>query len=205
MAVGTSREAWWTNPPPNIKIAATAIVEDGAELGEGTVVWHWALVRSGAVLGKNVSVGSKAEIGPACLIGDGCRIGAMAQIHQPAEVGRDVFIGPGAFLGNDRGPMVGKEWEPQPVIVGNEAVIGAQAVVMGGVTIGEGAVAGMGCVVREDVLPGVVVVPGENGHLRVIGQRPKHMEGTEFEHWAPYIPGDVCTWPGCTEIAEVNG
>ena len=182
------------------RISSTAIVEPGVRLGTDVVVWHWVHLRGPSEVGEGVSFGSASHMGPNCRIGRGTRIGIAAQIHEPAVIGARVFIGPNAFLGNDRTPMVGKDWQPQAVVVGDDAVIGAGAFIMGGVTIGAGAVVGMGTVVLWDVEPGQVVVQGAgHGELRVVRMRQMHGVGTAFEHWGPVGNDEACWWHGCEE------
>ena len=182
------------------RISSTAIVEPGVRLGTDVVVWHWVHLRGPSEVGEGVSFGSASHMGPNCRIGRGTRIGIAAQIHEPAVIGARVFIGPNAFLGNDRTPMVGKDWKAQPVVVGDDAVIGAGAKIMGGVTIGAGAVIGMGTVVIRDVPAGEVVVQGpSHGDLRVLRRRPMHGVGTAFEHWGPVGEGEKCWWHDCKE------
>lgn len=158
-------------------------------LGDQVQVWNWTHIRSGASIGHGVVIGEMVHIGPRVRVGYCSRIGNKADIHEPAEIGHHVFIGPMAFIGNDRTPNVCKPYTPQPVKIGDYAIIGAAAKIMGGVEIGEGAVVGMGAVVLQDVAPGEIVVGNPARFLR---HRNKHGVGTVWEHWAPLSPEDIC-------------
>jgi len=181
-------------------ISYCAVVDPSATVPETCDVWHHAYVREDAVLGEGVVLGHGAHVGPGVSIGNCTHVGNMAQLHDPAEVGSYVFIGPQAFLSNDPTPMVGKQWTARGVTIGDHAVIGAGAMILGGVTIGEGAVLGMGCMVIRDVEPGKIVV---GNPARVIRDRDKHMVGTAFEHWAPLGEEDGCPW--CAQFNERAG
>lgn len=172
-------------------IAPTAIIEDDVEIGEGSRVWHWALVRRGARIGRNCVIGSRAEIGPGVVIGDGSHIGADAQIHYPARIGQRVHILPNAFLSNDRYPDLCSEFRAQAVVVGDDAVICEGVSIVGGVTVGAGAVCCMKALVTKDVPPGAIV-RGEGTAAVVKGQRAMHWPGTAVEHYGPLEPGKHC-------------
>lgn len=138
-----------------------ADVEPGAKLGLGVMVWRWAHVRAGAVIGDNTVIGAGAYIGPEARIGHSCKIENVAQIFGPAVIGDNVFIGPGAVLANDRHPRAAGPWTPSSssiITLQKGCSIGANAVIMAGVDIGQGAVVGAGAVVVEDVPDGVIVV-----------------------------------------------
>ena len=121
-----------TEQPP--EVAASAVVEQGAQIGAGTVIEHGSLIRAGA------------RIGP------GCRIGPFALIDA-AILERDVVVGPGAVVGQARRP--GGDDPIAQLRSGSE--IGAHATVLAGVHIGEGAVVGAGAVATGDVGPAVRV------------------------------------------------
>ena len=142
-----------------------------ATLGEGCHVWQFASVVRGAVLGENVTVAS-------CAIVDGAHVGAGsiichgASVHPGVHIGRDVFVGPGTTICNDSWPRAHKNgWEvpSQPVVIIRDgASIGANCVVLPGVTIGEGAMIAAGTTVSRDVDPHCLM--GPSGHQGPIGR-----------------------------------
>ena len=85
-------------------IHETAIVEEGAQLGEGTRVWHFAHVRKGAKIGKNGNIGKDVYIDMNVVIGDNCKIQNFASLYHGLTVGNDVFIGPHVCFTNDLYP-----------------------------------------------------------------------------------------------------
>ena len=139
-----------------------AHVDDGCELGHGSYVWQFASVTRGARIGRNCSIASCAIVDGA-EVGDDCRIGHGASIHPGSRLGSGVFIGPGVVLCNDLFPSVAKigfdanrllSGELVTVRIEDLASIGANAVIMPGVTIGEGAFVAAGAVVRRDLPAG---------------------------------------------------
>ena len=174
-----------------------AIVERGVVMGHDCCVWNYARLREGVRLGNQVSVGDGAHLGPGVTVGHGTRIGNYAQVHHPAEVGCYMFIGPGALLSNDCYPAVGTRWNPQPVIVHDDAVIGCEAMILGGVEVGRGAVVGLGAVVTRDVPPGHIVYGNPAKMHRI---REQHYPGTALEHFGPYSPGEPAWCPVCERL-----
>ncbi len=185
LALGQTME-----PKPYTLRGLYSIIEEGAEVGEGTVIWHYTLIRAGAKVGANCVIGSRVEIGPGAKVGEGTHVGAGCQIHHPAKVGKRVFLAPNVFLSNDKYPAINKQFEPQGVTIEDDAIISAGALIVGGVTIGRGAFVTMGAVVTKDVGCGEMVrgIPA-----RVYARRQPHYPGTAVEHWGPLCPEDHCT------------
>lgn len=154
----------------------TATVEDGAVLGEGTRVWHYAQVRKGARLGKNCVVGKSAFIDLEVTLGDGCKVQNFATLYHGLTVGNDVFIGPSATFTNDRVPRAfNKDWTLSRTRVEDGASVGANATV-NPVTIGRYAMVASGAVVTKDVPPHALVMGNPariRGFVCVCGKRLK--------------------------------
>jgi UDP-2-acetamido-3-amino-2,3-dideoxy-glucuronate N-acetyltransferase len=142
------------------RIYPTADVDQRAEIGPRTVIWHLAQVRESARLGAQCIIGRGAYVGPGVVIGDRVKLQNYALVYEPARLEDDVFIGPAAVLTNDVYPrstdLTGKlkrpaDWNALGVNVRHGASIGARAVIVAGVTIGRWALVGAGAVVTRDV------------------------------------------------------
>lgn len=107
--------------------------------------------------GKGTTIGSFSDIGDV-EIGTNCKIQCHVSIPTGWKIGNNVFIGPKATFCNDKNPRAVGEWKIEGGTVGDNASIGAAAVILSGVNIGNGAVIGAGAVVLKDVEPGVTVV-----------------------------------------------
>jgi len=134
-------------------IHESAYIEDGAEIGEGTRIWHFVHVRKGAKIGKNCNIGKDVYIDINVEVGDNCKIQNFATLYQGLKVGNDVFIGPHVCFTNDIYPRsaIWDEERLEKTIVRNGASIGANSTIIAGVTIGKYAMVGAGSVVTKDV------------------------------------------------------
>lgn len=177
---------------PEVRVANYTIIDAGAQIGEGTAVWNWVHIREEARIGPNCSIGDMVHIGPACRLGHSVRVGNGTQIHHPAIIGDRAWIAPAVFLSNDARPNPGVPFSPQPVCVGDGAIIGAQCEVRGGVSIGAQAAVGMGSTVTRDVPPGALAY----GVAAAVKRgREEHWPGTAWAHYGPLDPEQHC--PDC--------
>lgn len=149
------------------KILPSADVDDRAQIGDGTSIWHLAQVREDAVIGRDCIIGRGAYIGTGVRLGNNCKVQNFALVYEPAELGEGVFVGPAVVLTNDVYPRSitpagelkrGDDWEAEGIRVGDGAAIGARAVIVAGVTIGAWSLVGAGAVVTKDVKPHALVV-----------------------------------------------
>ena len=134
------------------EVHPTAIVEDGARLGDGVRIWHWVHVRAGAVIGDGTSIGQGCYVG-AVAIGRGCRIQNHVSIYDGVTLDDDVFLGPSCVFTNVVHPRahVSRKHAYAATRVGRGATIGANATIVCGIAIGEYAMIGAGAVVTRDV------------------------------------------------------
>ncbi len=136
-----------------------ADIHHSVSLGEGTVVWSFAVVCSGVSTGTNCAIGSGVYVGKYVKMGDNVRIQDKAHITDRMLIGNNVFIGPCAVTMNDRNPRVNNpHYKVEPPIVEDDVTIGAGAVILPGVKLGRGCVVGAGAVVTKDVAPWTTVV-----------------------------------------------
>ena len=127
-------------------IHPTAVVDEGAQIGEGTKVWHFSHVEGTARIGEKCST----------VIGNGCKLQNNVSIYEGVTLGNGVFCGPSCVFTNDLTPRAlfpkGHEnFVPTPVEDG--ASIGANAPIVCGHRIGRCAMIGAGAVVTTDVPP----------------------------------------------------
>lgn len=142
---------WWAH--------VTAVIEDGADIGAGTRVWHHAHVRSGARVGARCNLGKNVYIDDGAALGDGVKVQNNVSVYAGVVIGDDVFVGPSCVFTNDRYPRAfATDWEIVPTHVARGASLGANATIVCGVTIGELAMVGSGAVVTHDVAAHQLVV-----------------------------------------------
>jgi UDP-2-acetamido-3-amino-2,3-dideoxy-glucuronate N-acetyltransferase len=146
---------------PTASFAQPCVIS-AATIGARTMVWQFASVIRGARIGADCSIGAGAMI-DGVHIGDRCLIGTNAVIGGYFEIGNDVFIGPNVAFSNDRWPSTDKdgfdlEWlrENASIRVHDFASIGANAVILPGVTIGAHVLIAAGAVVTHSVRPGML-------------------------------------------------
>ena len=137
-----------------MSIHPTAVVDEGAEIGEGTAVWHFCHVQSGARVGKRCTLGQNVYIGSRVTIGDDCKLQNNVSIYEGVTLGNGVFCGPSCVFTNDltpraRYPKGHENFVPTNVLDG--ASIGANATIVCGHTIGKNALIAAGAVVTTNV------------------------------------------------------
>lgn len=133
----------------------TNFIGKNVQKGKNVKIWNFAYVGSDTKIGDNVVIGSLAHIDYKVTIGNNVRIEGMVYIPPMSKIGNDVFIGPCAALTNDPYPP-SKRWAG--VMIEDNAVIGAGAVIKAGVKIGKNSVVAMGAVVTKDVPDDTVVM-----------------------------------------------
>lgn len=138
----------------------SAIVDDGATIGDGTKIWHFCHVCAGARIGKGCALGQNVYVAPTGVIGDRVRIQNNVSIYDGVVIEDDVFVGPSAVFTNVINPRseVARKEEYMPTRVGAGASIGANATIVCGTTLGRYAFVGAGAVVTHDVKPFALVV-----------------------------------------------
>lgn len=131
----------------------TAVVDEGAVLGDGTKVWHFCHVCAGAVLGRGCVLGQNVYIGTGVHIGDRVRLQNNVSVYEGVELENDVFCGPSCVFTNVRGPRadVSRAGAFERTRVRFGATIGANATIVCGTTVGRHAFVAAGAVVTRDV------------------------------------------------------
>jgi UDP-2-acetamido-3-amino-2,3-dideoxy-glucuronate N-acetyltransferase len=154
-------------------IHPSALVEDGAQIGDDTKIWHLAHIRGGAVIGSECIIGRGCFIDSGAIVGSRVKIQNYVSVYHGVEIEDGVFIGPNAVFTNDKVPRAitpegalksATDWVVAKTRVGYGASIGANATIVCGVTIGRWAMIGSGAVVTKDV-PDYAVVVGNPAHV----------------------------------------
>ena len=134
-------------------IHPSAIVDDGAQLGEGTRIWHWVHVCGGARIGSGCVLGQNVYVANDVVIGDNVRIQNNVSVYDAVTLEDDVFCGPSMVFTNVNNPRshVSRKSDYRRTLVRRGASIGANATIVCGYTIGEYGFVGAGAVVTGDV------------------------------------------------------
>ncbi len=131
----------------------TAIIDDGAIIGEGTKIWHYSHICKGAVIGKNCNIGQNVFIAGGAVLGDNCKVQNNVSIYAGVEAGDYVFFGPSCVLTNDINPrgMYSKNGEYIKTKLEDGVTLGANCTIVCGNTIGKHSLIGAGAVVTKTV------------------------------------------------------
>jgi UDP-2-acetamido-3-amino-2,3-dideoxy-glucuronate N-acetyltransferase len=137
----------------NYQVHASAIVDDGAQIGDGSRVWHFVHVCAGARIGKGVSLGQNVFVGNKVLIGDNCKIQNNVSVYDNVTLEEGVFCGPSMVFTNVYNPrsLIERKSEYRDTLVRKGATLGANCTIVCGVTIGEFAFVGAGAVINKNV------------------------------------------------------
>lgn len=134
-------------------IHPSAIVDEGAQIGEGSRVWHFVHVCGGARIGKGVSLGQNVFVGNKVVIGDHCKVQNNVSVYDNVTLEEGVFCGPSMVFTNVYNPrsLIERKSEYRNTLVKKGATLGANCTIVCGATIGEYAFVGAGAVVNKDV------------------------------------------------------
>ena len=138
----------------------TAIVDDGAEIGEGTRIWQWCHIMKGAKVGKKCNIGENAFIETGVELGNNVKVKNNVALYTGFKCEDNVFIGPNAVFTNVANPrsFIERKSEFKETIIHEGATIGANATIVCGHDIGKYAFIGAGSVVTKEVPDYTMVV-----------------------------------------------
>lgn len=136
-----------------VAIHPTAIVDEGAQIGDGTRIWHWVHVSSKARIGERCSLGQGVYVGNDVVIGNNVKIQNNVSVYDAVTLEDDVFCGPSMVFTNVYNPRssVTRKDEYRQTLVRRGATLGANCTIVCGSTVGEYAFVGAGAVVNKDV------------------------------------------------------
>ena len=131
----------------------SAYVDEGARIGEGTKVWHFAHIMSGATIGRKCIFGQNTMVAGGVVIGDNVKVQNNVAIYTGTIVADDVFLGPSCVLTNVTNPrsQVVRHSLYEKTVLRRGTTVGANATIVCGITIGRYAFIAAGAVVAADV------------------------------------------------------
>lgn len=138
----------------------TAIIDDGAQVGEGSKVWHWTHICGGAVIGPDCVLGQNVFVANKVRIGRNVKVQNNVSIYDGVTIEDDVFCGPSMVFTNVYNPrsQVSRKHEYKETLVKQGATLGANCTIVCGSTIGKYAFVGAGSVVNRDIPDHALVV-----------------------------------------------
>jgi UDP-2-acetamido-3-amino-2,3-dideoxy-glucuronate N-acetyltransferase len=191
----------------SITIHPTAIVDEGAQIGEGSRVWHWVHISAGAKIGRDCSFGQNVFVGNRVVIGNNCKIQNNVSVYDNVTLEDDVFCGPSMVFTNVYNPRsaVSRKDEYRNTLVKRGVTLGANCTVVCGTTLGEYAFVAAGAVINRDVKPYALMagVPA-----RQIGWMSQHGERLDLpltgngQMLCPYTGFNYALRNGCCSVEE---
>lgn len=168
----------------------TAIVDEGAQIGAGSRVWHWVHISAGARIGEKCSFGQNVFVGNDVKIGNNCKIQNNVSIYDNVYLEDDVFCGPSMVFTNVYNPRsaIVRKNEYRNTYVKRGVTIGANATIVCGVTLGEFSFVAAGAVINKDVKPFALMagVPAKQiGWMSKFGEQIKLPLEGEGEYVCP--------------------
>lgn len=160
-------------------VHSSAIVDEGASIGDESKIWHFSHVMSGSVIGKGCSLGQNVFTANNVILGNNVKVQNNVSIYEGVICEDDVFLGPSMVFTNVINPrsQVSRKHEYRHTLVKQGASIGANATIVCGVTIGKYAFVGAGTVVTKDI-PDYGLVVGNPSRLD--GWMSTHGERLQF-------------------------
>jgi UDP-2-acetamido-3-amino-2,3-dideoxy-glucuronate N-acetyltransferase len=180
----------------------SAIVDDGAMIGAGSRIWHFAHVCGGARIGAGVSLGQNVFVGNRVTIGDRCKVQNNVSVYDNVTLEEGVFCGPSMVFTNVHNPraLIERKDQYRDTLVQRGATLGANCTIVCGVTVGAFAFVGAGAVVTKDV-PDFALMLGvparRTGWMSAFGEQLDLPVSGEGRAICPHT-GDVYTLAGAT-------
>ena len=137
------------------RVHPSAIIDDGAQIGENSRIWHFVHVCSGAVIGSDVSLGQNVFVGNKVVIGDRCKVQNNVSVYDNVTLEEGVFCGPSMVFTNVHNPrgLIERKDQYRDTLVKKGATLGANCTIVCGANIGEYAFVAAGAVITKNVKP----------------------------------------------------
>jgi UDP-2-acetamido-3-amino-2,3-dideoxy-glucuronate N-acetyltransferase len=137
----------------NYTAHSSAIIDEGAIIGENSRVWHFVHICGGARIGRGVSLGQNVFVGNKVLIGDNCKIQNNVSVYDNVTLEDGVFCGPSMVFTNVYNPrsLIERKDQYRDTLVQTGATLGANCTIVCGVNIGKFAFVGAGAVINRNV------------------------------------------------------
>lgn len=165
----------------SLKIHPSAVVDEGADIGDGTAIWHFSHICAGAVIGNNCSLGQNVLVADNAYLGNNVKVQNNVAIYGGITVEDDVFLGPSCALTNVTNPrsQVSRKTLYEKTLIRRGATVGANATVVCGITLGQYCFIGAGAVTTKDV-PDYGLILGNPGKLS--GYLSRHGHKLHFDN-----------------------
>lgn len=191
----------------SITIHPSAIVDEGAQIGDGSRVWHWVHISSGAKIGRDCSFGQNVYVGNRVVIGNNCKVQNNVSVYDNVTLEDDVFCGPSMVFTNVYNPRstVSRKDEYRNTLVKRGVTLGANCTVVCGTTLGEYAFVAAGAVINRDVKPYALMagVPARQiGWMSQYGERLALPPAGNAETLCPHTGRKYVLRDGCCHVEE---
>ncbi len=148
-------------------IHPTTVVDEPVEIGEGTKIWHFTHIMSGARIGENCTIGQNVFIGSGVILGNRIKVQNNVSLYDGVILEDDVFCGPSMVFTNVFNPrsFISRKKEFRKTVVRKGATLGANVTIICGNSIGSYAFIGASSVANKDV-PDYALVYGNPGRVK---------------------------------------
>ncbi|HEY9582936.1 MAG TPA: acyltransferase [Candidatus Paceibacterota bacterium] len=165
----------------------TAVIDDGAQIGEGTKIWHFSHIMPDSKIGEGCNLGQNVLVSTGVELGKNVKVQNNVSLYEGVTCEDDVFLGPSVVFTNIKNPRsaIVRKGQYERTLVKKGASIGANATIVCGVTIGEYAFIGAGAVVTKDVPPYALLV---GNPARQIGWMSEYGHRLEFKDGVAVCP-----------------
>jgi UDP-2-acetamido-3-amino-2,3-dideoxy-glucuronate N-acetyltransferase len=191
----------------SIDIHPSAIIDEGAQIGNGSRVWHFSHVCSGALIGEKCSLGQNVFVGNDVVIGNNVKIQNNVSVYDAVTIEDDVFCGPSMVFTNVYNPRsaVIRKDEFRKTLIKRGATLGANSTIVCGITVGEYAFVGAGALINKNV-PDYALMAGvpakQVGWMSRFGERLNLPLKGDAEGICPHTGDQYHIKNGCCSLVE---